>query len=91
MFDRIKRALRSKHMILFLVVLALAAIGGAPALAQTPVPLEIPTNEIFSSTNSWMTTFAPIVSIGIGITLALAILGFIGTTIVKGIKGAGKG
>lgn len=52
-----------------------------PTFAQTPVPLNIPTNVIFTETNNWMATFAPIAAIGIGITLALAILGYIGKLI----------
>lgn len=55
------------------------------AFAQ--VTLEIPTDDIFTSINSWITTFVPVVAIGIGIAAALAILGFVGNEIVRAFKG----
>lgn len=90
MFARIKGALRSKNVVRSLLLAALFVLAVVPTFAQTPVPLVIPTNDIFTSTNSWMGTFAPIISIGIGISLAIALLTFIGATIIKGIKGAGS-
>lgn len=62
--------------------------AGAPTFAQesTAVPLDIPTDVIFSETNSWLVTFAPIAAIGIGITVALAVLGYIGKMIVSAFK-----
>lgn len=71
-------------MTLVLAMLILAPV--IPTFAQTPVPLVVPTNEIFSQTNSWMVTFAPVQAIGIGMALALAILGFIGATILAAFK-----
>lgn len=53
----------------------------AISYAQTAVPLEIPTDVIFTQTNSWMETFAPIAAIGIGISIALAVLGYLGKMI----------
>jgi hypothetical protein len=61
------------------MVLTFLAVGAANA--QTPVPLNIPVNQIFTETNSWMATFAPIAAIGIGISIALAILGYLGKMI----------
>lgn len=58
--------------------------GVSPAAAQTPVPLEIPVDVIFTETNTWLATFAPIAAIGIGIGIALAVLGYLGNM----IKGA---
>ena len=62
------------------VLAAMLVVGVVSAAAQsTPVPLEIPTGVIFSETNNWLETFAPIAAIGIGITIALAVLGYLGT------------
>lgn len=47
------------------------------AQTETLVPLNIPINPILNQTNTWMNTFAPISAIGIGISLAIAILGYI--------------
>lgn len=57
------------------------ASAGVRLLQSTPVPLIIPTDQIFTSTNDWMTTFAPIAAIGIGISIALAVLGYLGKMI----------
>jgi predicted CDP-diglyceride synthetase/phosphatidate cytidylyltransferase len=48
--------------------------------------LNIPTDVLFTSTNSWLTTFAPIAAIGIGITIALAVLGYLGKMIVSAFR-----
>lgn len=69
----------------FVVVSLLSSVS--PTLAQTPVPLEIPTNVIFSETNNWLATFAPIAAIGIGIAIALAVLGYLGKMITSAFKG----
>lgn len=71
------------------VMVALLAGGlafGQTALtsAQTAVPLDIPTDVIFTEANNWIVVFAPIAAIGIGISIALAVLGYLG----KMIKGA---
>lgn len=68
------------------VLLTLAFALPRAAFAQTPVPLEIPTNVIFTETNNWLQTFAPIAAIGIGITLALAVLGYIGKLIISAFR-----
>lgn len=67
-------------------VVGLMLLNTVAAHAQTaePVAIEIPTDVIFTETNNWIVTFAPIAAIGIGITVALAVLGYIG----KIIKGA---
>lgn len=63
------------------------AVTALPSFAQTAVPLEIPTNVIFSETNNWLETFAPIAAIGIGISIALAVLGYLGKMIVSAFRG----
>lgn len=63
-------------------VIAMLAMLTIAAAAQTAVPLVVPTNEIFTQTNSWLQTFAPVVAIGVGIAVALAILRFIGKQII---------
>ncbi len=78
-------------MIVFTLLFIQVAVSFAvtatptPAPTATPIPvLDIPTGVIFEQTNNWMTTFAPIAAIGIGIGIALAVLGYLG----KMIKGA---
>ena len=78
----------SRSVTLLAVLVAMLVVGVVSAAAQsTPVPLEIPTGVIFSETNNWLTTFAPIAAIGIGITIALAVLGYLGKMIVSAFRG----
>lgn len=67
-----------------IAMVAAAMVGmSLTAFAQTPVPLVVPTNDIFISVNQWLGVFAPIVAIGVGIAIALAILTFIGKQILQ--------
>ena len=54
------------------------------------VTITVDTDPIFTETNSWITVFTPIVAIGIGISIALAILTFIGREIVNAFRSGGK-
>lgn len=74
-------------LVVAFVALAVLAPQFTALAQETPVPLDIPVNEVFTSTNSWMATFAPIAAIGIGIAVALAILGYLGKMIVSAFKG----
>lgn len=76
-------AIFTRRNIMLFVVMALAFTFVMPMMAQTPVPIEIDTNEIFSQTNNWIDVFLPIVAIGAGISIALAILTFIVKQIVS--------
>lgn len=73
----------------FMLAVALAAMT-AVSFAQTAVPIEIDTNALFNSANTWISSFLPIFAISIGIGIALAILSFIGSRIVAAFKGGTK-
>ncbi len=86
------RKLRSNKKVLILaVMLAMLALNVTAAFAQdaTPIPIEVPTDEIFTQTNNWIAIFAPIVAIGAGISIALAVLNFIVSQIVRSFKNSG--
>lgn len=68
-------------------IIALSMMVASALPAQAQVTLTIPTNDIFTSINNWIVTFAPIVAIGIGIAAAIAILSFVGKQIVSAFKG----
>ena len=68
----------------FIMIMMLAMMAVA---TQAQVTLSIPTDDIFTSINSWITTFVPVVAIGIGIGAAIAILSYVGNMIVKAFKG----
>lgn len=83
----VPRSHRNVSALMLAFVLVSLLSGVSPTLAQTPVPLDIPTDVIFSETNNWLATFAPIAAIGIGIAIALAILGYLGKMIISAFKG----
>jgi hypothetical protein len=74
---------------IIIAVVAIFAVVGS-AFAQTPVPIVVDTNAIFTQTNNWITVFAPIVAIGAGISIALAILTFIAQQIIKAFNNRGR-
>lgn len=78
-----------RQLFVIMAVLAMFVLAAVPAFAQEPtqVPIVVDTNAIFTQTNNWIAVFAPIVAIGIGIAIALAILTFIGAQILKAFKG----
>ena len=78
-----------RRLIVLAVAVMMMVVMVAPAFAQTPVPIVVDTNEIFTQTNSWIDVFTPIVAIGVGIAIALAILTFIGNQILKAFRGGG--
>lgn len=80
--------MRNRYKIALALFVLLTVVGSS--FAQTPVPIVIDTNAIFTQTNSWITIFAPILAIGLGISIALAILTFVGNQILKAFRG-GKG
>lgn len=71
-------------------ILALLVMTAAVSFAQTPVPIEVDTNQIFTSANTWIEVFIPIMSIGLGIGIAIAILTFIGNQILKAFQGRSR-
>lgn len=89
MLLHLKSRLKSNVFKVYTVALFIMSMS-AVAFAQTPVPIVVDTNQIFTSTNNWITTFIPIMSIGLGIGIALAILTFIGREILKAFRGGGR-
>lgn len=70
---------------------ALIMGGAAPTYAQTPVPtlaIAGAVASMFTSANGWMVSLSDVLSIGFGITIALAVLGLVGYIIVKALQSA---
>lgn len=80
---------RTVGLIVIVLLLCLQAVvvfgQTATPVPPTPtmVPLDFQIDTLMTSTNTWLATFAPIAAIGIGITLALAVLGYIGKMIIS--------
>lgn len=62
-----------------------------PTPEPTAIPqittLDIPTGVLFTEANNWLTVFAPVAAIGIGIAIALAVLAYLGRMITNAFKG----
>ena len=84
----LRRASMNTTAVRVYMTLAILFVLVVQSFAQ--VTLTIPTDEIFESTNTWMTTFAPILSIGFGISIAIAVLTLIGHMIVNALKTSGR-
>jgi len=89
LITRLKGYDLKQYLPVFLAALLTVMVLDASAtLAQesTAVPLDIPTDVIFTETNNWIATFAPIAAIGIGITIALAVLAYLGKMIASAFR-----
>lgn len=72
-------------MTITLTILALL-LTGASAFAQSSNTIVVDTAPIFQQANNWIAIFGPIIAIGVGISIAIAVLTFIGNQIVKAFK-----
>lgn len=79
---------KARLLPVFLLVLALV-VSVAPVFAQTPVPIEIPVDALMNSVNTWITQLAPVIFFATGIGIAIAVLTFIGSVILKAFRGGG--
>jgi hypothetical protein len=84
------RGVKRVGMLAATAVVALASFAQTAvthAQTATPVPnLSIPTSTIFNEANTWIQVFAPIAAIGIGIAIAIAVLGYVGKMIIGAFK-----
>ena len=71
-----------KFQITIIVMLFVMAVA-----TQAQVTLTIPTDDIFTKINEWIVTYAPYIAIGIGITVAIDILRFVGELIIDAFRG----
>jgi hypothetical protein len=59
----------------------------APSASATPVGLTLDTNSLFSQTNGWISVFVPIFALLVGAPLAIAIVVFVGRSIIQALRG----
>jgi len=77
-----------------LVAVALIAVMvGAPTLSAsaqaTPVPINVDTNQLMSQVNTWILALDDVIFLGVAISIAIAILLFIGKTVLTAFRGGG--
>ncbi len=69
---------------------AITVVSGIQSVAaQTPVPITIDTNGLFTQVNTWTSSLDDVIFVGVAISIALAILTFIGSQIIKAFRGGG--
>lgn|GEM_PF-5873270 len=73
-----------RRLVLFTTMLCILLMNVVSAFAQ--VQLEVDPDPIFLEANGWIVVFTPIVAIGIGISIALAVLTFVGNKIVDAFR-----
>jgi hypothetical protein len=72
-----------------LVLVAMLVVMTAVSFAQTPVAIEIDTDQLFTGTNQWINTFLPVFALTGGIAIALVLLSFVVRKVVDAFKSAG--
>jgi quinol-cytochrome oxidoreductase complex cytochrome b subunit len=79
--------INTNHVAMVALGAFVAAMFVLPALGvHAQETIDVPTDVIFEEANTWIVTFAPIAAIGIGITIALAVLGYIGKMIAQAFR-----
>ncbi len=61
------------------------ASTATPVPSDTPVALVIPINAIFTQANNWISTLSPIVSLSIGVVIAVAVFAFLSNAIKSAV------
>ena len=88
-----KRLTRNRLLIVLLLLMLAVPIAGISAQTATPVPTIVPitinTNGLFQQVNTWTGSLDDVIFVGVAISIALAILTFIGSQVVKAFRGGG--
>lgn len=81
---RVRGAFINKTQLRVFVVVAIFVMGIMPTFAQSTI--EFNTDELITQSNSWITTFLPILAIPFGISIALALITLVGGLIVGALR-----
>ena len=80
-----------RSVILSMMVAAMLVLSAVPAFAQEEPPtIDIPLGTLFDSINNWVEVFLPILAIGGGIMIAIALLNLVINTIRRALGGSGR-
>jgi hypothetical protein len=87
MSNKLRQIVRNKTLLKLLLVVLVLALSAVSAFAQTPMPtLNIPIPDMIASVNQWTPNLAPIVMLGVGASIAMAILLFLGNILLWAFK-----
>ena len=70
-----------------IMVMFVLMMVGQSVFAQSTINFD--TDELITQSNSWISTFLPILAIPFGISIALALITLVGGLIVKSLKSMG--
>jgi len=70
------------------LIAVLSFIPNQIVAAQTPVPITIDTNSLLTQVNTWTASLDDVVFLGVAIAIAIALLTFIGSQILKAFRGS---
>jgi hypothetical protein len=71
----------------FLIFFVLVALPSAASFAQSTIDFD--SGALITQINTWIPVFLPILAIGLGIAVAIALIERVGSSILKGIRGGG--
>jgi hypothetical protein len=77
---------KDRRLMVVAVIIALFALSAVPSFAQSTIDFDV--DALIDSANGWIDTFLPILSIGFGIAIAVALIERVGGSIIKGIRGS---
>jgi len=67
----------------------LSVSAQTPTAAPTLIPITVNTNQLMSQVNTWVLALDDIIFLGVAIAIAIAILLFIGKTVLTAFRGSG--
>jgi ABC-type proline/glycine betaine transport system permease subunit len=83
MISKLPQIARNKLLLKCLLVVMVLALSAVSAFAQTPMPtLYIPIPDMIASVNQWTPSLSPIVMLGVGASISMAILLFLGAILI---------
>jgi hypothetical protein len=93
LFQQFRATLNTRRFMIQTMMVLAFILSAMPVAAQDPsIELDLtPTIEaFFSSIGTFLPVFAPIIALGVGISVSLALLAFLGKQMLNAFKGGGK-
>lgn len=78
--------LRERLLTISLTAFVFMFIALPQIMARASTTITIDTDLLFSSVNDWIVVFLPIAAIGLGISIALAVIDLVGDSILSGFS-----
>jgi hypothetical protein len=83
MFTKFRKFVGTRRLIVTLLLSLLLSIAIAPSFAQS---IDFDASVLITQVNTWIVIFLPILSIGMGISIAIALVEKVGNSILKAFR-----